>query len=154
LNKVGDIAQTRGAVYFDQPVELLTPIAAQDTSNFWITNLAINIRSLVDKTEVPTLFVSQETGLIGTPQQTQDGVEIRINLDSRAILRGQVQLSPDTQIKQLQRIQGNYPTVLDAKGKYAIAAIRHIGNSRGNTWETVLTGITFIGTRLGLQPPY
>lgn len=154
LTKAGDITQTRGAVYFDQPIELLTPIAAQDTSNLWVTNLAINIRALVDQDEVPTLNVSQQTGLIGTPQQTQDGVDIRINLDSRAVLRGQVQLSPDTQVNQLQRVQGNYPTVLDAQGKYAIAAIRHIGNSRGNTWETVITGITFVGTRLGLLPPY
>lgn len=146
--------QTRGAVFFDQPGGYLQQIATQNTSNLWITNRAANIRQLVDETEVPTLLISQETGLIGTPQQTQDGVEIRINLDARALLRTQVQLSPDTNIKQLQRVQGNYPTVLDAQGKYAIAAVRHFGNSRGNEWESTITGITYIGTRLGLQPPY
>lgn len=150
----GTVAQTRGAVYFDQPIALLTPIAAQDTSNLWVTNQAINIRKLVDQTEVPTLLISQATGLIGTPQQTQDGVEVRINLDSRATLRTQIQLDPSVNINQLQRFQGEFPTVLDAKGKYAIAAVRHVGNSRSNAWDTIITGITFIGTRLGLLPPY
>lgn len=145
---------TRGNVYFGQPVPYLQQIATQNTSNLWITNLAANIRALVDAGVVPTLQVSPNSGLIGTPQQTQDGVEIRINLDARAILRGQVQLSPDVNIRQLQRVQGNYPTILDAEGKYAIAGIRHIGNSRGNLWDTYITGITFIGSRLGLQPPY
>lgn len=145
---------TRGNVYFGQPVPYLQQIATQNTSNLWITNLAANIRALVDATEVPTILVSPTNGLIGTPQQTQDGVEIRINLDARPILRGQVQLSPDVNIKQLQRVQGNYPTILDAQGKYAIAGIKHVGNSRSNLWDTYLTGITFIGTRLGLQAPY
>ena len=150
-----DTVQTsRGNVYFGQPLPYLQQIATQNTSNLWITNLAANIRALVDATVVPTLQVGPTTGLLSTPQQTQDGVEIRINLDSRAILRGQVALAPNVNVKQLQRVQGNYPTILDAQGKYAIAGVRHVGNSRGNLWDTYITGITFIGSRLGLQQPY
>lgn len=145
------IKQTRGSVYFNQPGAYLAAMAAYDTSNVWITQQAINIRQLVDATEVDTLLVSQQTGLIGTPQQTQDGVEIRINLDARVLLRTQVQLSPGTNIKQLERIQGNFPTILDADGKYAVAVVRHLGNSRSDLWETVITGIAFIGSRLGLS---
>ena len=150
-----DTVQTsRGNVYFGQPLPYLQQIATQNTSNLWITNLAANIRALVDATVVPTLQVGPTTGLLSTPQQTQDGVEIRINLDSRAILRGQVALAPNVNVKQLQRVQGNYPTILDAQGKYAIAGVRHVGNSRDNLWDTYITGITFIGSRLGLQQPY
>ena len=150
-----DTVQTsRGNVYFGQPLPYLQQIATQNTSNLWITNLAANIRALVDATVVPTLQVGPTTGLLSTPQQTQDGVEIRINLDSRAILRGQVALAPNVNVKQLQRVQGNYPTILDAQGKYAIAGVRHVGNSRGNLWDTYITGITFIGSRLCLQQPY
>lgn len=144
--------QTRGAVFFDQPSEYLQAIADQNTANYWITQLAANIRAEVDEdeTQIPTLVITQTSGLIGSPQQTQDGVDIRINLDARAVIRDQVQLSPDVNIIQLQRIQGNYPTVLDAQGKYGIAAVRHIGNSRTNTWETVITGITSTASKLGL----
>jgi hypothetical protein len=150
------VTQTRGAVYFNQPLPYLETIATQDTDNLWITNLAINIRKLVDPDDgsgIPTLNVSPTTGLIGTPIQTQDGVEIRINLDARAILRGIVQLSPDTQIKQLPRGQGSLPGILDANGTYRIASITHVGDSRGNVWDTYLLGFTSVGSKLGLSTP-
>jgi hypothetical protein len=149
------IVQTRGSVYFNQPTTYLEQIAAQDTDNLWITNLTANIRKLADPTdgEVPTLIVGPTNGLIGTPQQTQDGVEIRINLDARAMLRGIVQLTPETQIKQLQRTQGSLPGILDQNGTYRIASITHIGNSRTSVWDTYLLGFTSVGSKLGLSTP-
>lgn len=146
---------SRGEVFFGQPIDYLQKIATQNTSNLWITNMAINIRALVDgSADVPVLHISPETGLIGTPQQTQDGVDFKNLMDARITLRTQVQLEPNTAIRQLNRVQGNFPTVLDSKGNYAVAAVRHRGNTRGNEWHTYVTGITFIGSRLGLVPPY
>lgn len=142
---------SRGEVYFNQPDKYFLQTAIESQTNFWISNMAVNIRALVDATEVPVLQVSPETGLIGTPQQTQDGVELKILLNPNALLRTKVQLSPNTTINQLVRQQGTYPTILDQKGTYAIAAITHRGNSRGNEWFSYLTGITSIGSRLGLQ---
>lgn len=142
---------SRGEVYFNQPDKYFLQVAIETQANFWISNMAVNIRALVDAETVPVLQVSPETGLIGTPQQTQDGVELKILLNANALLRTKVQLSPNTAINQLVRQQGTFPTILDQKGTYSIAAITHRGNSRGNEWFTYLTGITSIGSRLGLQ---
>jgi hypothetical protein len=142
---------SRGEVYFNQPDKYFLQVAIETQANFWISNMAVNIRALVDSETVPVLQVSPETGLIGTPQQTQDGVELKILLNPNALLRTKVQLSPNTAINQLVRQQGTFPTILDQKGTYSIAAITHRGNSRGNEWFTYITGITSIGSRLGLQ---
>jgi len=148
-----DIVATRGEVYFNQPFDYFADMAAQDTSNFWATNMAINIRQLADQdSNIPTLQISQQSGLIGTPQQTQDGVDIKMLLDARPILRQQFQLQPDAVVRQIPRIQGNYPTILDAKGIYHIIAINHVGDSRGNEWYTYLTGVNSAFSRFGLQP--
>lgn len=143
---------TRGNVYFGQPSDILQPIAKANVSNLWFTQGAANIRQLVDATAVPTFQIGT-ANVIGTPQQNQDGVLIRINLDARAILRGQVQLSPDVNIKQVDRFQGSLPVALDVNGIYAIARINHVGNSRSNLWDTNITGATSLGSRLGLQNP-
>lgn len=145
---------SRGEVIFGQPGQVFKDLAEFNGINYWASSYAANIRQLLpQQTGIPTLQYSPQTGLIGTPQQTQDGVDIRVLLDPRATLATQYQLSPDTVIRQLPRTQGSYPTILDQNGLYVIAGVRHIGDSRGNTWDTEITGYTYIGSRLALLNP-
>lgn len=145
---------TRGEVIFGQPSLFLEEIAADNELNMWISDVGVNIRSLLQQqTNIPTLEYSPSTGLVGTPQQTQDGVALRVLLDPRAKLATQIKLSPDTVIAQLPRVQNTYPTILDQDGLYVIAGVRHIGDSRGDTWTTEITAYTYIGSRLALLNP-
>ena len=145
---------SRGEVIFGQPGKYFKDLADFNGINYWASHYAANIRALLpQQTNVPTLEYSPTAGLIGTPQQTQDGVDIRVNLDARATLATQYKLTPDTTIRQLPRTQGSYPTILDQNGLYVIAGVRHIGDSRGNVWDTYITGYTYIGSRLALLNP-
>ena len=145
---------SRGEVVFGQPGKTFKNLAEFNGINYWASNYAANIRQLLpQQTGIPTLNYSPTTGLIGTPQQTQDGVDIRVLLDARATLATQFQLTPDTTIRQLPRTQGSYPTILDQNGLYVIAGVRHLGDSRGNTWDTEITGYIYIGSRLALLNP-
>lgn len=145
---------SRGEVIFGQPGKYFKELADFNGINYWASSYAANIRELLPKqTDIPTLQYSPLTGLLGTPQQTQDGVDIRVLLDPRATLATQFQLSPGTAIRQLPRTQGSYPTILDQNGLYVIAGVRHVGDSRGNTWDTHITGYTYIGSRLALLNP-
>lgn len=149
-----DSVSSRGEVIFGQPGIYFKEIADFNNLNYWISHYAANIRKLLpEENNIPTLEYSPSSGLIGTPQQTQDGVDIQVNLDPRATLATQFQLSPDTTIRQLPRIQGMYPTILDQNGLYVIAGVRHIGDSRANKWDTYITGYTYIGSRLALLNP-
>lgn len=145
-----DITTTRGEVYFGQPFDYLQDMANQDTGNFWATNQAVHIRQLTTQTtDIPTLQYNQ-SNIIGTPQQTQDGVEIKVLLDARPSLREQFQLN-NSQIRQQVRLQGSYPNILDASGIYNIIEITHVGDSRGNEWYTYLLGVNNAISRFGLE---
>lgn len=145
---------SRGSVYFGRPSQYFEQIAIENNLNYWITSMSANIRALKQQTtDISTLQYSDTTGLVFTPQQTQDGVTCVVLMDARAICGGQFQLSPDTAIRQLPRQQGNYPTILDQNGIYIIGAIRHYGESRGTPWYSELIGLTSVGALLALQTP-
>jgi hypothetical protein len=144
---------SRGEVIFGQPSLYMEQIAKETDTNFWISNQAINIRNLLQSTVAPTISYGPATGLVGTPVQTQDGVDLTVLLDPRAELATQIQLTPDTVITQLPRLQNTYPTILDSSGLYVIGGVRHRGASRGNIWFTDITGYLYVGSRLALLNP-
>lgn len=82
--------------------------------------------------------------LIGTPQQTQEGVVFRVLLDARPQIGDIVQLNYSV-IRQLARSYGPkapLPSRLEADGNYIIAGIKHVGDTRGNDWYTEFNCIT------------
>jgi hypothetical protein len=83
--------------------------------------------------------------IIGTPQQIQQGVIFTVLLDPRL----KVGLPP--LIAQLVRTALNFelrnpnpnselPTALSANLTFFVGQVRHMGDSRGNTWYTEVTG--------------
>ncbi len=147
-------ASSRGEVIFGQPSLYLEQIGKETQTSFWFSNMAINIQSLLTaQTNVPTISYNANTGLVGTPQQTQDGVLIRVLLDPRLQLAGQINLDPSVTIAQLPRMQNTFPTVLDKDGNYGIMGLTHRGDSRGNVWQTEAIGVTYIGSKLALLNP-
>lgn len=83
--------------------------------------------------------------ILGTPQQTQQGVVFTVALDPRlkvALPPTLVQLVR-TQISQLVRTPGvnsDLPTSLSADLTFFVAQVRHSGDTRGNDWQTEVTG--------------
>ena len=147
----GYVNQSRGEVFFGQPSDYLQNIAKELKANVWISNLAANIRNIRQlQDNVPTVTYNANTGLIDTPQMTNDGVIIRVLLDPRLQLAGQIQLDPTVAIAQQPRTQGSYPYILDKNGTYGIVHLAHRGNSRGNTWETEVTALTYVNAIMSL----
>lgn len=151
VSELGPIKQSRSSTHFGQPGETLQSIASDSEQTLWFTNQAINIQKLLQSTSVPTLNYSPENGLVGTPQQTQDGVVMKVLLDARATLRTQIKLSVSTSIRQLPKSIPSYPTILDKDGLYVIGAVRHYGDSRGQDWYSEITGFVYAGSILALQ---
>jgi hypothetical protein len=154
VDELSSSKQTRASTYFGQPGEFFQEIADFNNANLWFSNMAVNIRQLRQQTEIPTLSYGPGTGLLGTPKQTQDGVIMTVNLDSRVGLMTQVQLQEGVIISQLPRNIPSYPTILDANGLYIVGAVKHFGDSRGNTWDTEITGFVNAGSLLSLQTQF
>lgn len=80
----------------------------------------------------------------GTPQQIDQGVVFRVYLDARV----QIQLPPmgvkidNTVIRQQPVHFGSFPPILSQDGIYAVAGIRHLGDSYGaSLWTTEIHGV-------------
>ena len=98
--------------------------------------------------------------IIGTPQQIQQGVIFTVLLDPRL----KVQLPPllvqlvRTQVTQLERtpsVNSELPTALTSNLLFFVAQVRHTGDTRGNEWQTEVTGwsTAYAQTLLSLYTP-
>jgi len=94
---------------------------------------------------VPPLSGDTTFSLIGTPQQTPQGVIFTVLLDPRL----SVVLPP--KVVQLKRTVVNVITVSPGGGvatplssdlKLLVSQVRHVGDSRGNDWYTEVTGVS------------
>jgi hypothetical protein len=92
--------------------------------------------------------------IIGTPQQTDCGVEFSVLLDPRL----KVQMPPllvainNSVIVQLTRQMPQGPYMpLAQDGSYVVAEVHHRGDTRGNTWQTDVRGITRAWTQNALR---
>jgi hypothetical protein len=72
------------------------------------------------------------------PQQTEFGVDFRVLLDSRLTAKLppiQAQIK-NAVIEQLALQVGTKQTTLTQDGVYFVAGVRHMGDTRGNLWES------------------
>lgn len=134
---------SRGGIIFGNPDKYFEQASKYSDLNTWQSNAQASIISLSKSANLPTFTFGVGSGLLGTPQQTQFGVDCRVLLDPRITPATQIYLDQSAlTVRQLPLgLAGNtYPTILSQSGYYAVLAVRHMGDSRGNTWETQITG--------------
>jgi hypothetical protein len=88
--------------------------------------------------------------LLGTPAQTQLGVDFRVLLDSRLTfklpaLQAQLKNVVIEQTSLLSSAQsGTNQSLLTQDGVYFVAGVTHVGDTRGNDWESRVSGWTSV----------
>lgn len=137
----------RGKTFFDVPHDILRDITKDNNASFWIGDNQLNVSKLDDKYEGEAQVYSATTGLIGTPQQTTNGVSFRVLLNPELkVKRPLMVVKLDTKLIQQQKLkQGSVVSPLDKDGYYKIIKVTHIGDTRGNEWYTNLLGVNMIG---------
>lgn len=90
--------------------------------------------------------LNSNTGMIGWPEQTQEGIRVRCLLNPLLELGGRFEI--DNASIQRAQISANYQFVntipsLDNDGLYRIILMEHQGDTRGNLWYTDLVGVSF-----------
>ena len=92
------------------------------------------------------VLLTHETGLVGTPEQTQDGVTVRALLNPRLRVGGRIMLD-NRSVRQMQTplkaAAGQCAARLDDDGVYRIIKVEFTGDTRGNDWyaDMVCVGI-------------
>lgn len=146
----------RGKSIFGSADNYLTQIA-EDNNMVWFRGMeGVTVGSLNDgqTSAEPSTIYTPDTGLIGTPEQTQLGVDFTVLLDPR--LKAQIPLMTvkldQASIRFTKKQIGELPGLLDRDGVYVVGAVRHRGDSRGIPWYTEVTGYTKVGNAVAWDP--
>jgi hypothetical protein len=150
----------RGQAVFSRPSLIFALIARATHLGMWNGNNGLTIRSLTPTSDQPDIVYAPpyltdipnaqtSTGsikqtLVGTPQQTEQGVSFRVLLDSQLVVGQLVKLALTvTSIeRKMPNPQSGLPSLLDRDGLYVAACIRHTGDTHGNEWYSTVDGVT------------
>ncbi len=136
----------RGKVFFGEPKYYLRQFAAREHAQANMKDGKVNIGKVDDQSLAPqdAPVLSPKTGLVGTPQQTQDGIRFRCllnpNLDFTYPYQ-LVKLDPKVVIQQTPIVVPQLVPRLDREGLYKVIRVIHSGDTRGNEWYSDITGV-------------
>lgn len=155
---------SRGRAIHGKPFDEIRSIAKENNLWPWVSPKGLNIRSFGDITSstppaytygpprLPgsyTRFPSSNTSvrptMIGTPEQTQDGVVFRVLMDSNVKIGDVVEIASGTVIVQAPITIGNRAPLPSQNGLYVVTGLRHFGDTRGmgGDWFTEITAVLF-----------
>lgn len=133
----------RGKVMYGNSREYLRNAALSTQSNWSIQDGKINFIKL--KTYLPgeAVVLTSKTGMIGAPQQTNEGINIKCLMNPFLRISGRVKV--DNASIELFKINltvpgspANTPPPLNADGVYYILVVEHVGDNRGQDWYSNL----------------
>lgn len=162
--KMGEISEKisqqplpRGKILFGKPYKYLRQIAEANNSWFALNSKReVTLTSMTD--EIPEnmcLSIAPESGLIGTPRYTDNGIIIKMLLDARVKLGSLIKI--DNSIIQGQLINidstmsgkggsnsqsaNNQNAIFDESGEYMAIAVTHSLDTWGDEWSTEAVGM-------------
>lgn len=129
----------RGKVMFGMARDYLRQ-TAETTNNSWsVQNGVVQFVPVTSYLPGEAVLLTAKTGLIGTPVQTNEGINVkcllnpklqvggRILLDNKSIARLKIDLSKPNN-------PANIPAPINNDGVYYILVIEYQGDNRGNDW--------------------
>ena len=140
----------RGAVFFGSPMTPVREIARSNAAQIFMVNDQLQMARLEDLPQGAFFDIKPSTGLIGTPEQTDFGINFRTLLNPDLILTNpprwvKLDLS-GINVKQKKAVigQARIP-LLPNDGYFKVGGIRHSGDTRGNEWYTDVIGYSLTG---------
>ena len=134
----------RGKVMFGMARDHLRDLAFATDTKWSVQNGELQIIPLEGYLPGEAVVLTSATGMIGLPEQTQDGIKVRCLLNPKIKIGAQVKIdNKSIQQAQLQlSAQGSaqnafLPSISD-DGLYRVVVCEHSGDTRGNEWYSDL----------------
>lgn len=158
--KTGYIADTggkklpRGKVMYGMARDYLRQSAQASNTSWSIQDGRIQFVENTGVLPGQAVVLNSKTGLVGTPEQTNDGIKVRCLLNPMIKIGGKVQVDerdiqqaklPDTK----KDAQVNKPASIRHDGFYKVLWVEYTGDTRGNDWFADLMCLDIDAT----QPP-
>jgi hypothetical protein len=144
---VGQLSQTqlpRRRAFFGDPNKFINDVTAANKLVSWYGFDGLGISLLGPPEGTPDITYDGNTGqIIGTPQQTANGITMQVLLDPnlRVVSPLQKMLLKNTQIRQLAFIPPGFQALLSPDGTYGVNGVAHNGDTWGDTWTTEIVGL-------------
>jgi hypothetical protein len=137
----------RAKTLFGSPSKYLTQIAQDNGMSWWLSKKGLGMGKAAEPGTPldPAIVFTPTTGIIGTPQQTVEGVTLTVLLDPRVECKQPTQqIKIDNSSIRARKIQIGETKFLplDQDGIYHVIGVRHYGDNRGDDWYTEITGVS------------
>jgi len=159
-NQLDNLKLSRYKTFKDTPGAIFRQIAKDNQVQIWFGPHGINVRPLVFDPDTPPQFVFVPPGspsdaggnvpvtptLLGVPEQTQEGIQLRVLLNAQVDIGTIIKVPPmaNAPIQQFQVAINSFGPIPNPTGMYVVSAVRHVGDSRGHggDWYTDITAQT------------
>lgn len=134
----------RGKVMFGMSKDYLNQIAESENNTYYSEDGKINIISIDNLNENEIKSYGPRNGLIGTPTQSEIGINCTVLLDPYITVNKFFHID-NTKVKGYQYTPGQPVRPLDSEGIYRVVKLKHVGDTRGNDWYTEIEAVTQAG---------
>lgn len=139
-----NIKYPRGKVMFGVSKYYLEQLARTENSSYYTDDGKVNIISPKQVKEGTILDFTPKSGLVGTPIQTEIGVQCKVLLNPQLQINSLFHLDNE-RITNYQYQAGSPVRGLDSEGIYRVIKLTHVGDTRGTDWYTEIEAITQAG---------
>lgn len=135
-------AAPRGKVCYGMARDYMRSFAAATGTRWYFKDGLMHVIPLNGYLPDEAVVLRSDTGMIGIPVQTLDGVVVRCLMNSNIITGGRVKIdnASITQTKvvapQTTNVDDYFIPSLSNDGVYVVYSLTHAGDTRGNAWET------------------
>ena len=143
---LGGVALPRGKVMYGMARKYMRDTASNSACSWSIQNGAVQVIPVQGYLPGEAVRLTAQTGLVGQPEQTNEGIKVRALINPRFRVGSRIQL--DNESIQKYRNEQRYKAVnlaprLDEDGFYRILAIDWTGDTRGRDWyaDLICVGI-------------
>jgi hypothetical protein len=140
-------------------------VAKTEQAAFYVDEGKVQIVKAADTPTGQMINLSPQSGLIGAPEQQDDGISVKcllnpsiklnsfVHIDNSLIRRAKITRSSTTSStkemtdkEKATAAQKAALRELDNDGIYRVISLKHAGDTRGNDWYTSFTGISQVAS--------
>lgn len=144
----------RGKVLFGMGRDQLSNVSDSVGASWSIQDGKVNIIPLTGYLPGEAVVINSQTGLVGVPEATNSGIELKCLLNPKIKVGTKVKLDNQQITNTTVRQQGffpqygslNFPANLNDNGIYKALVVEHSGDTRGNEYYSHLTCLSVDAT--------
>jgi hypothetical protein len=154
IGETGDTKLARGKVMYGMSRDYMRQSAEASDTSWSIQDGKLQFVPNTGVLPNQAVVLNSKTGLVGTPEQTNDGIKARCLLNPMLKIGGKVKIN-EKDVAQAKLAdtskdaQANKPADIAADGFYRLLVVEHSGDTRGNDWYSDLICLDIDAT----QPP-